>query len=781
MKLGKKAKRGTRVKKLFNGGNGDPTKAINGDPVKESVASPELAPEYSDELSLDYLDDIATGRLEQNPLTGAFELGAAVLGGAAKAGYQYVAGPLARLMSKPLVGSNAPAVLDAAGKSIIGTLPEVTLGEAITAGGVGISAELLPEHVKDFAEEPTFGGAALIGLDVAAMYPLLSSSLRGYSNFLKAKQSVSASPITLSSGPAFSTEQAVTALDVQDARTFFSQGLKSNISQINKIPNISEAGKAKAMEMVFKFNEDILATPQAFETLMYQHQYLKAIRNNDREWLARNLPTGVYQTGRPNISYMKADEILGDQVNEGGISMTLGGNRQPFFARRTTTGEPYTMDPTRPIRTVRADIDFKGEGEIFDIEYFANTPESSLAIVSSLLDNFRKGNEAVRKLTTYSLSDLERKADVISLGGPGYLTMNEQQLLRNRPAGVARTQPNISTVISQGSEGIDPVTGAGGYIDDSPYGKATRAIAEGFRFEEGRAIPTETTAYQIPAARTSIQLQSDTDPESFLYTLVHESDHAQRLNYLDLLADAQFVEMHTNIVTYTNEFGVNEFAQGYNKRKDMFTERMNIVNTYKSDPRVVRAFREAYAKRVEELTAAGKPTPDFDDYLYNGLTETIMYLTEPGEQLARLKEMKAAYHFQIARPQGLRIEDWLGNVTPEMAEQAFNAWRSSGTSVGSDARAGMFQATNDIMLETFKGSTREEKFRNLASLMNITLTKIMPIAGPAAVAMQADIDPLGFSVSESTATPTPRPPLGLDRGGLVKKLVKKKRRGYRSV
>lgn len=132
------------------------------------------------------------------------------------------------------------------------------------------------------------------------------------------------------------------------------------------------------------------------------------------------------------------------------------------------------------------------------------------------------------------------------------------------------------------------------------------------------------------------------------------------MNYLDLLADAQFVEMHTDLVTYTNEFGVNELAQGYNKRKDMLERRMNIVNTFKSDPRVIEAFNESYARRAQEARAAGNFVPEFDDYLYNGLTETLMYLTEPAEQLARLKEMKAVYHFKIARPQGLRIEDWLG-------------------------------------------------------------------------------------------------------------------------
>ena len=73
----------------------------------------------------------------------------------------------------------------------------------------------------------------------------------------------------------------------------------------------------------------------------------------------------------------------------------------------------------------------------------------------------------------------------------------------------------------------------------------------------------------------------------------------------------------------------------------------------------------------------------------------------------------------------------------------------------------------DIFENIFVGSSYQEKMETLASVLNKTFTPAIGI-GTAAVATQAKIS--------SEEAPTMN-----KRGGLVKKLVKKKRRGYRSV
>ena len=195
MRLGKKKKKGTRVKKLANGGNG------NGDPVKEAKATPPkivyldsdedaiVAPgteivrinkDDEQEFLLPYEME-ASGRIESLPLVDlAIALGAYGLGSAAGVGeglaaagrgllgvgesvYSTLSGPVSTVFRSPLVNPVTGSTV--AGGAVTG---ENLINSYFAAHG----ATNLPGDIKDFIDDPSWGAAGDIGIDVLEMLPV---------------------------------------------------------------------------------------------------------------------------------------------------------------------------------------------------------------------------------------------------------------------------------------------------------------------------------------------------------------------------------------------------------------------------------------------------------------------------------------------------------------------------------------------------------------------------------------------------------------------------------
>jgi hypothetical protein len=186
MRLSKKKKKGTRVKKLANGGNG------NGDPVKEATAtSPQIIYAAPDEdvivpegatvvrtknspepgslesiLNDPYL--MESGRIEGTPLvdlTLALSAYAApsVLTGVGESVYSTLGGPFSTVFRSPL--SNPVTGAPIAGGAITG---EGLINSYFAAHG----AKNLPGDIKAFIDDPSWEAAGAIGIDVVEMLPV---------------------------------------------------------------------------------------------------------------------------------------------------------------------------------------------------------------------------------------------------------------------------------------------------------------------------------------------------------------------------------------------------------------------------------------------------------------------------------------------------------------------------------------------------------------------------------------------------------------------------------
>ena len=729
MRLGKKAKRGTRVKKLANGGNGDP--------VKEAVASPELATDYSDELSLAYLNDMESGRLAQNPLTAAVELGAAVIGGgaraglqAAKTGYQYIAAPLARFFNTPLVKGAASEIPLGGGASQFVPGATMTVGQALELGATTSAAANIAPNAKEFADDPTLGKGLILGLDAATLYVgTFKPALQGFKQFVRAQRTPASTPAIQLSSPTTDLSEAVKInAEVNEAALFFDSSLKNSLIKTNKVPFVTEAQRIASNEKTLSYWNELAESSANFNKVMFQRRYLQAFATNDQQWLKENLSDGIYKT-------------------------VSNPERRPFYADRTSTGEPFTLSPTTPIQVYT--FEEVGDDAFIPIVQLFE-PEAYQAQSVAILENIRNGSKSSAYATYYAMSELNEKAQRIRAENQRQrlaevfddvpeqprkeLPFAEQALVGSQARGMMLQEGSLS---QRGVQSVDEF----GLVEPD-----FRLQGEGFEVRDGVLQPMFNDPEFSLERSQKMYLDIERDASSFHSTRAHETHHAALEPIQDLMAQAQFTELHTlvNSHMYIAANGRTEYAPapGVNTLKEIKENMAGIIRKYAYDP-------------------------EFTEFLLK--PKQILYLASPSEQMARFGEMRDIIRYEIMEPRGLKMDDYDGKLTVDDVKEAYSRWLSS----GARAQSKRSQMAGRITLDLMKGETQEEKFKTMTSLMNLTLGLLPVAVGTTAVATQADIN--AFSTSESTATPTPRPPLGLDRGGLVKKLVKKKRRGYRSV
>ena len=729
MRLGKKAKRGTRVKKLANGGNGDPLAPLR--PKKaQPVQSPAGFPLYREDGELTptpstpfYTKTNLRGLYEGVPLglqeatvvgrpgdslqsidSAVESLGMGIFGDYAQVepetrkkfeqgvtdaideGSKIAAiatSPLIAVGAGPLLGSGLSAYSQLANMPLVTAAGETTatVGNVVDALGVGLSAEFLPQHIKDFAENPSIGNAAFIGLDLLGFLPAGQSALASYKQSLGATKAVSPTPMQFPAVERNLVQTAVESAEVQNARLTMNTTIQSEISGIEKLPITAEQ-KEKAIHETLEFYNEYLSNPAALEKIIEHKNFLSV------------------------SAEARLGKVLGDESMMAPLRK-LGAPMPPFeatfaaeSANRYLRNTPYysrygiegnVINETQHLLRTQVFQPQPDGGIQPIIKTFSNTDSGRKLAAEALLQNFRSGSESVRNAALRTIEEMK------AMG-------------QGDARGFVQAIPNISAQAEM-VEGIPLASGQYGY---------------------------DLTAQQLNMLNTLT-------PEEFLSTLVHETNHNMLVPFLDQIADAQIIEMHTITSTvqkpylqkgfklsdYTTTFLENK--GGFRGQDEQFDAIQGFVNKYLNDPRI--------------------------NLSRDNALERVQYLTLPHEVQARLFEIKKAYA-KLAASQGLSFDDWMYNFNVQRANEAFEAWKK--TKVAADGDLGAVEA--DMFKDILIGNREGTRLATLASVLNKTFFNPATIVGTGAVATQAAIS--------GEEAPTIN-----KRGGLVKK----KRRGYRSV
>ena len=684
MKYSKRRKKGTVIKKLANGGNGDPP---YGDPpyVSQSYEGFPLYKEFGQltptPTSNFYTKAKERGFYEGLPLllpeaevvaesTNPFDLssidnvvqqtGAGVLGDYAnipadvREAYeaQVTQGinegaVLAAVGMSPLLAMGVGPVLaeGLAGWSAISSVPLVsmegaglvTVGQAVDLVGAGIAVEHASKHVRDFIEEPSIGGGAWLGLDLLGVIMGGSAAKSIYTQSLRAGENLM-TPMTFTSAVNLGDE-AIIAGKLDEATVLFNRVVRDEISQINSL-KISTADKQKGINETIEFYSKYLENPAALEKLVSQKQMLSGVKQVPMSPVIAeeaSLQSYIYNKSTP---YYSVFDDAGAPI--------YGGHVKPETPIRSFTLTPTEVSPG--VFEARASV-----------SYFSNTTPGRRSAAEALLENLKSGSESAKNATLRTMEYFK-------------------QIYGYSARGVAKPQLNIS-----------------GQVD----------MVDGVVIPEGGFSSFDLSAQQIEMLETLT-------PEQFVYTLIHETNHNMLTPFLNQMADLQIMEMHmigaTNRIPQIRNGAVmsnKSLAPGFHKVDDMIPSIQEISAKYNS---------------LHPELSTGE------------LDRHIMELLLPDEGIARLWEIKKAYSAQATK-QGMSFEDWMYKFTPEEAEKGLNAWRSGKQSGGEE----FIEA--DLFLDLFQGSNTEEKLRSLTSALNETFTPLPVIttAGAAAVATDAVI------------------------------------------
>tara|TARA_A100001391_G_scaffold198890_1_gene181108 strand:- start:12325 stop:15204 length:2880 start_codon:yes stop_codon:yes gene_type:complete len=721
MRTRKKPSKRSLVKKLQNGGTGDPKKPV----VTQSAAGFPLFKEdgklTATPVSSFYTKTNQQGYYEGVPILlpeaeivadsddalGSVDKVVEELGGGIFGDYAALpseerekfedgvrdaigeGGKIALIATSPLLAIAAAPMLASGlqGYSAVSQLPLVTLegqtavtvGGGLDALGVGLSAKYLPQHIKDFKENPSLGNAAFIGLDFMGFMPAGNAALQSYRQSLRAGTSTPRTPITLASGESATTRAALEGSRVQQASLSMNNVIKNEIAKIDKM-TISPAEKQKAIDETLEFYNNYLSNPAALEKIVEQKEFLEAVRQ------AR---TGDISALLGDIEVPMAPF---ESAGERSVAAVRYMQNPPFFSKFNVLGERLDpdMNLVRNMRVVEG-VDGAPEARV---DFFSNTPSGRRLSAEALLENFRTGSQSAKNVILRTVEDMKR-------------------VVGAEARGAVMAPPNIT--------GRTEMVG-------------------------GVPLPPEISGpYGLDLSRAQINMLQTLSPEQFLSTLVHETNHNMLLPFLDQLADAQIIEMHTIVSTASTptivggrQVAATTTATGFRSADQINDNVMNFLTKYSNDSRIKDA--------------------GVND---NGIVAYLEDIAKPQEVQARLFEIKKQFA-NIASKQGQKFEDWMYNFTPETARQGFEAWKAS----KSRGAVGLGEVEADMFLDLMVGNNQQQKLQTLASVLNKTFTNTALIGGTAAVATQADI----------TGTTTQGP--GLKRGGFVSK--KKKRKGFRS-
>lgn len=718
MRTRKKPSKRSVIKKLQNGGTGDPKKPVvtqsaTGFPLYrefgELTATP-TTPFYTMTDQRGYYQGIPIGLGEAEVVAdsgdalGSVDRVVEELGGGIFGDYAAIpasdrekfeggvrdaineGSKIAAIATSPLLAVGAAPILASGlqGYSALSQLPlitvkgqtAVTVGGGLDALGVGLSAKFLPQHIQDFKDDPSLGNAAFIGLDLLGFLPAGNAALQSYRQGLRAMGGTPTSPITLASGESRVTQAALEGSKVRQASLSMNNVIKNEIAKIDKL-SISPAEKQKAIDETLEFYNNYLSNPAALEKIVEQKEFLEAVRQ------AR---TGDISALLGDIEVPMAPF---ESAGEPSVAAVRFMQNPPFFSKFGREGQ--LLDPDMNLVRNMTVVEGVDGGLEARVDFFSNTVAGRRLSAEALLDNFRTGSQSAKNVILRTMDDMKRV-----VGGEA--------------RGAAMPISNIT--------GQTEMVGG---------------------------VPLTAGDFGYDLSAQQIQMLQTLSPEEFLSTLVHETNHNMLIPFLDQLADAQIIEMHTIVSTASTptmvggrQVAATTTATGFRSADQINENVTNFLTKYSNDPRI----REA----------------GIND---NGIVAYLEDIAKPSEVQARLFEIKKQFA-NIASKQGQKFEDWMYNFTPETASQAFEAWKAT----KARTTVGLGDVEADMFLDLMVGNNTQQKLQTLSSVLNKTFTNTALIGGTAAVATQADI----------TGTPTQGP--GLKRGGYISR--KKRGKGFQT-
>ena len=290
MKLSKKGKKGVRIKKLANGGNGDPVKEasvavsenMRVNPFGEVYEYNENLPaggdpnygyayqlNDSERISMDLYGFPGGGsNIQSDPISqlGIFGFGPQVAYNAlvslGEIAYSNLAGPLSSLLSAPVTIGETPLL----GGAVTG---EALVNSYFAAHG----STNLPGDIKDFYNDPSWANAGQVGFDIFETLPVaidyflpsVKPAIEGYS---KVKNTGKETPMTFATSSGDATGSVARAAEAKGAiNTYLSR-------QVQTVQNAEKAGiytEEQAQEMIAKilaYNEEKFKSPVFLEKLI---------------------------------------------------------------------------------------------------------------------------------------------------------------------------------------------------------------------------------------------------------------------------------------------------------------------------------------------------------------------------------------------------------------------------------------------------------------------------------------------------------------------------------
>ncbi len=696
MRLGKKAKRGTRVKKLVNGGNGDPTKD------QRAVAESTATPNYAERALLNYaglLPEVNPpflkdeGTIRQTPENEPTMLQSF-----------YEGTPLGMTEEEKYEPFDKMSIIDVAAEPL----------KALEYYSVDANKGRLPTR----AEWDSFGGSNVLDAAVAmvnpaayvsyamqseagalALLPAFRPAMNAYQTSLRANKALGAgkTPMNFTNTQNRQTQLALESAEVNDARVALSQNLSREVSQVQKAGTTLEQ-RQEATNQVLDFYNRYLSTPAALEKIQEHRRF--------KEAAARAVETG-------DLSKLYSDDVEIPKPPSTSTSLLTDKDdfikSTPYFIGRSPLVPESSMRPygrsTSFLRFPRQEgeqdvymlrsrvfgVDADGAPETRE-QFFSNTVPGRKAAAEALINNFKIGSQSARDHIVVTLEQMKAFTDGAAARG------------------ATKAMSDISRTVSD--------------FTGNPV-----------EFRAG--MPVQTGPYRYNFSEAQIRMLDELTPEEFLNTLTHETNHNMLLPFLDQLADMEIIEMHT--------IGSTRLA----RKQNIFGRDIDVPESAGSEFRSAEQIDSAFSRLTDEILDM------YPRASREAVEEHIQYLGLPHEIQARLWEIKQVYA-KIADENGIPFEQWQYQFNADMAEEALGAWQETKPFI-----------EGDIFELMFVGDNPGERMRTLASVLNKTFTPAIGI-GTAAVATKAKID--------SEEAPTIN-----KRGGLVKKLVKKKRRGYRSV
>ena len=497
MKLSKKGKKGIRIKKLANGGNGDPPKRTEAT-VSENMRVNSFGEVYeynedlpaggdpnygysrqlneSERISMDLYGFPGGGsNIQSDPTSqlAIFGFGPQAaynaLASLGEVAYSNLAGPLSSLLSAPVTIGGTPLL----GGAVTG---EALVNSYFAAHG----STNLPGDIKDFYNDPSWANAGQVGFDIFETLPVaidyflpsVKPAIEGYS---QVKNTGKETPMTFAISSGDATGSVARAAEAKGAiNTYLSR-------QVQTVQNAEKAGiytEEQAQQMISKilaYNEEKFKSPVFLE---------KLIEAQKSAYTAAETDAFGIRTASANLERARLAGIRNADVSTFGY------------------------------------IEYADDGAA-TYELFATPEQAGLEMFNAI----KQGDEVLRNAV------LRTRAEIQAAGNTGRV-----------PAGLF-------------TEGA---TGAYGYKADDAGNLILDTFGRKIIVEDAKATYAAEMGRAFEGAEMSVVLDPGTTANKLLYTVGHEADHAFQIPFFKYTLNNYAIGKYTNIDDIVQPYAISD-------------------------------------------------------------------------------------------------------------------------------------------------------------------------------------------------------------------------------